>query len=266
LEKPNAAFAKFSRVLRGRFFLFHGAHPLRVLPSSKPGAIHIAYELIDIQGRFNPGREPAPIAARSLPGPNVLKMLVDERMGLPSGEASLAGYERMMSAWSDLGSNPALAPIRTPEQEARALEILEEAPEMARFLPADFISLSAQERADRIRTLVSENPGLEKFVHGSILEGSDLTLERSAKAVAGLSPDQITRLSTMVDEHPRARRFLPEETLAEIDASQRNGADETLSKNHIKLEMIRLRIHALSGEGPVRDPFSAPEVSGPDLE
>jgi hypothetical protein len=42
LEKPNAAFAKFSRVLRGRFFLFHGAHPLRVLPSSKPGAIQFA--------------------------------------------------------------------------------------------------------------------------------------------------------------------------------------------------------------------------------
>jgi hypothetical protein len=39
LEKQNAALAKFSHVLRGRFFLFHGDHPLRDLLTSKLGAI-----------------------------------------------------------------------------------------------------------------------------------------------------------------------------------------------------------------------------------
>ena len=38
-EKPNAAFAKFSRVGRGRFALCHRVYPWRVLISGKPGAV-----------------------------------------------------------------------------------------------------------------------------------------------------------------------------------------------------------------------------------
>jgi len=187
----------------------------------------IAYDVIDVQVRFSPKREPRMITARSLPSPDVLGMLVDERMGLPSGEAALAGYERMMAAWTDLGPSPALAPIRTPEQELRALEVIREVPGMRQFLSSDLVSLSAEERADRVREIVLENPGLERFVHKAILEGSDLARERTAETAAKLSPEQLQQLSTALEEQPRARRFFSEALLKEIDVYQGQAPDPT---------------------------------------
>lgn len=180
----------------------------------------IAYEVIDARIRLDATAAPEPVSAKTLPSPATLGILIDERLGLPQGEAALSGYERMMAAWTDLGPTPALAPIRSAEQEARALEILREAPGMHRFLPTDLVALNAQERADRIRTLVSENPGLERFVHGAILEGSDLARTRTENAISMLGPDRIARLSATIEEHPRARRFLPNAILAEIDAAK----------------------------------------------
>lgn len=188
----------------------------------------IAYELIDAQVRLSPGAAPEPIRAGSLPNPTVLRMLVDERMGMPSGEASLAGYERMMTSWSDLGASPSPAPIRDPETEARVMEILEKHPEMGRFVSADLIRSPSEERAERIRMLVSENPGMERFVHSSILKGGELSQDPTG------SPEvQMT-----------------EERRAQI---------------RVKMKLTGMRIDALAGEGPARDPFSAPEKSGPDL-
>lgn len=180
----------------------------------------VAYDIIDVQVRLSPQREPRMITARSLPGPDVLGMLVDERMGLPSGEAAFAGYERMMTAWTDLGPNPALAPIRSAKNELRALQVLEELPEMGRALPADLVRLTAEERADRIRELVSENPGLEGLVHHAILEGGDLARARTAETVVRLSPGQLEELGAALEENPRARRFFPDSVLKEIDAGQ----------------------------------------------
>jgi hypothetical protein len=180
----------------------------------------IAYDIIDVQVRFNPQREPRMITARSLPDPDVLGMLVDEQMGLPSGEAALAGYERMMAAWTDLGPSPALAPIRSPKNELRALQVMEEFPAMEGFLPADLVSLNAEERADRIRELVGENPGLERFVHSAVLEGSDLARARTAETVVRLSPDQLEELGAALEENPRARRFFPDSVLKEVDATR----------------------------------------------
>lgn len=178
----------------------------------------IAYEVIDARVRLDPAAAPEPVPAKSIPSPETLGILIDERLGLPRGEAALAGYERMMGAWAEIGPAPAPAPIRTPEQERRALEVFREVPEMARFLPADLVRMVAEERADRIRELVSENPGLERFVHESILNGSDLTRERTGELVSGLSPDRLDRIATIVEAHPRARRFLSEDLLREIDA------------------------------------------------
>ena len=42
-EKPDATFAEFSGVTRGIFSLCHRVHPVRVLPSSKPGAVQSAW-------------------------------------------------------------------------------------------------------------------------------------------------------------------------------------------------------------------------------
>jgi hypothetical protein len=179
----------------------------------------VAYEVIDARVRLDPAAAPDPVPARSLPSPETLGILIDERLGLPRGEAALAGYERMMGAWAEVGPSPAPAPIRTPEQERRALEVLREAPGMARFLPQDLVQMAAEERADRIRELVSENPGLERFVHGAILDGSDLARERTAGLVSGLSPDRLGRLAETVEAHPRARRFLSADLLREIDAA-----------------------------------------------
>jgi hypothetical protein len=145
--------------------------PAEIVAARLDGML-VAYELIDAQVRIRPGEPPEPIRAGSLPNATVLRMLVDERMGMPSGEASLAGYERMMTSWSDLGTSPAPAPapIRDPESEARILEILEKNPELERLVSPDLIRSPPEERAERIRTLVFENPGMKRFVHNSILE------------------------------------------------------------------------------------------------
>jgi len=188
----------------------------------------VAYELIDAQVRIRPGETPEPIRAGSLPNPTVLRMLVDERMGMPSGEASLAGYERMMASWSDLGTSPTPAPIRDPESEARIREILEKHPELEEFVSPDLIRSPSEERAERIRTLVSENPGMERFVHSSILKEGDL------------SPDPTGSDEVQMTEDRRAQ----------IRA---------------KMKLTGMRIDAIAGEGPARDPFSAPENSEPDL-
>ena len=39
-EKPNTAFAQFGRIGGGESLLRHRAHPLSVLLSGKPGAVH----------------------------------------------------------------------------------------------------------------------------------------------------------------------------------------------------------------------------------
>lgn len=185
----------------------------------------VAYDVIDVQVRFSPKREPRMITARSLPSPDVLEMLVDERMGLPSGEAALAGYERMMASWVDLGPSPSLAPIRTPEQEVRLLQLLEESPGKEKFFSEDLLQMSSEKRAERIRELVQKNPGLERFVHSSILEGSDLTRERTAKTAEQLSPDEIKRLSALIEERPRARKFFHETVLEQVDAHNAKVSD-----------------------------------------
>ena len=187
----------------------------------------VAYEVIDARTRLDPGTPPEPVAAKTLPSPATLDILIDDKLGLPKGEAGLAGYERMMAAWADLGPSPALAPIRTPEQEVRLLQALEEAPEMKRFFSEDLIEMSAEKRADRIRHLVEENPGLERFVHGSILEGSDLTRERTEKTAAQLSPEQVERFSALIEEHPRARRFFHEAVLERVDTYQAQASGPT---------------------------------------
>jgi hypothetical protein len=168
------------------------------------------------------------ITARSLPNPDVLGMLVDERMGLPSGEAALAGYERMMASWVDLGPTPALAPIRTPEHEVRLLQLIEKNPGKEKFFSEDLLQMSAEKRAERIRELVQENPGLERFVHSSILEGSDLTRERTAKTAAQLSPEQIERFSDLIEKRPQARRFFHETVLERVDAHRAQSSDPEL--------------------------------------
>jgi hypothetical protein len=42
--QPNTALAKLGRVLRGLLLRFHKGHPLRVLPSRKPGAFQTAFK------------------------------------------------------------------------------------------------------------------------------------------------------------------------------------------------------------------------------
>lgn len=224
----------------------------------------IAYEVIDARARLDPAAAPDPVPAKGLPSPETLEILIDQRLGLPQGEAALAGYERMMGAWAEIGPTPAPAPIRTPEQEARALQLLEDAPGMARFLPQDLVRMAAEERADRIRELVSENPGLERFVHDSILAGSDLTRERTAELSNGLTPDRLERMSDLVEEHPRARRFVPDSTLAEIDAARVPLPEGRADQIRIKTKLIGMRIDALSGMGPARDPFAPLAPGGPE--
>jgi len=185
----------------------------------------VAYEVIDARARLDPGAAPEPVPAKTVPSPGTLNVLIDDRLGLPRGEAGLAGYERMMAAWADLGPSPALAPIRTPEQEVRLLRALEEAPEMRRFFSEDLLQMSAEKRAERIRALVQENPGLERFVHSSILEGADLTRERTAKTAAQLSPERVERFSALIEENPHARRFFHEAVLERVDAYQAQASD-----------------------------------------
>lgn len=180
----------------------------------------VAYEVIDARIRLEPGAAPEPVLAKTVPSSATLNILIDDRLGLPQGEAGLAGYERMMGSWAEIGPTPAPAPVLTPEQEIQVLEMLKEVPGMSRSLPADLVSLSSQERADRIRDLVRENPALERFVHNAILEGSDLAQERTAETAIRLEPDRLERLGALVEEHPRARRFLPDAILKEIDAGQ----------------------------------------------
>lgn len=187
----------------------------------------VAYEVIDARTRLDPDAAPEPVPARSVPSPDTLGILIDDRLGLPQGEAALAGYERMMAAWADLGPSPNLAPIRTPEQELRALEVIREVPGMRRFLPSDLVNRSAEERADRVREIVLENPGLKRFVHTAILEGSDLARERTAETVSQLSPEQLEKLSAALDENPRARQFFSEPLLKRIDVYQNQASDPT---------------------------------------
>jgi hypothetical protein len=191
----------------------------------------VAYELIDAQARLGTCTAPAMIPAGTLPNPTVLRMLVDERMGLPAGEASLAGYERMMAAWSDLGVSPAPAPIRDPDAEDRVREILQTHPELERFVSPDLIRSSPEERAERVRDLVAENPGLERFVPQDLIRSS---------------PEERTeRVRELVAENPGLERFVPPDLI-------RSSPEEVL-------------IRALSGEGPVDDPFTPPRAGGPDL-
>ncbi len=187
----------------------------------------VAYEVIDARTRLDPGAAPEPVLAKTLPSSATLEILIDNKLGLPGGEAALAGYERMMAAWADLGPSPAIAPIRTPEQEARLLQLLNETPGAERFFSTDLIQMSAEARADRIRDLVRGNPGLERFVHGSILEGSDLTRTRTEKIAARLSPEQVERFSALIEEHPRARRFLHVSVLGRVDAYRAQMSEPT---------------------------------------
>lgn len=199
-------------------------HPGEMVEAQLNGML-VAYEVIDARVRLDPGAAPDPVPAKTLPSPAILNVLIDDRLGLPRGEAGLAGYERMMAAWADLGPSPAPAPIRTPEQEVRLLSALEQSPEMKRFFSEDLLQMSARERADRLRDLVEENPELERFVHGAVLEGSDLTRERTADTGPGLSVERVARFSDLIEENPRARQFFHETILAKVDAYRAETTD-----------------------------------------
>lgn len=185
----------------------------------------VAYEVIDARVRLDPEAPPEPVSARSVPSPQTLELLIDDRVGLPHGEAGLAGYERMMTAWAGLGTDPALAPIRTPAQELRFLQMIEEHPDRKGFLPTDLIALSAEERADRVRDLVRESPDLKEVAHGAVLDGSDLTQERTSRLVSWPSPERVAELSEVIAEDPRRRRFFHETVLEKIDAYQHVSPD-----------------------------------------
>jgi hypothetical protein len=88
--------------------------------------------------------------------------------------------------------------------------------------------MSARERADRLRDLVEKNPELERFVHGSVLEGSDLTRERTSKTGHGLNVERVARFSDLIEENLRARRFFHETILAKVDAYRAEMTDPSL--------------------------------------
>jgi hypothetical protein len=222
------------------------------LVSARLNGMLVAYEVIDARVRLNPGANPEPVPARSLPSPDTLRILVDERLGLPAGEAALAGYERMMGSWSDLGPSPAPAPIRTPEQEAHIRDLIRDVPEMSRFAPSDLLIKTSEERAERVRAVVAENPGLERFVHSSILTGSDLTRERVSGTLRDLDPERLERLIALVEENPRARRFITPSHLEQIETAVNDRSTTPLSPERLA------RLSDLVGAEPRARRFMTP--------